>query len=166
MKSAFCLNIELYSSNVSKYIEIYRYQNSQNRGMGKQLSKLLFQEKVPPSPEMMLKCQKLRRNIENEVYRCRILTQEKERIRINMKLLHAKVSSVSDYNIEVESWLMSRLRRLSRDRESVSHQQMIYNNEKEIFNNIASLLTKRQHYLLNGLSDIYCIHKVIICKDL
>lgn len=159
MKSAYCLNLDLFADKQL----IYRSSLSthQNRGgMGKQLSRLLYQEREPMKPEILLKAQDLRRQIELARFRCRILTQEKERIRSNIRQLHVKLSHMTDANIETESELMANYRYYGKEKESLYQQKLAYASEKESYRELKVKTLAARHRLLRGLNEIYCIKKI------
>lgn len=158
MKSAYCLNLDLFSNKQL----IYRSSTSshQNRtGMGRQLSRLLYQEKEPLKPEILLKAQELRRQIEQSRFRCRILTQEKERIRGNIRQLQQKLNQMTDRNIETESALMENYRNYGKEKEVLYQQKLAYASEKECYQDLRAKVLIARHRLLRGLNEIYCIKK-------
>ncbi|EAT38892.1 AAEL009262-PA [Aedes aegypti] len=158
MKSAYCLNLELFSDKQLVYrSSISTHQN--RSGMGKQLSRLLYQEKEPLKPEILLKAQELRRQIERARFRCRILTQEKERIRGNIRQLQQKLTQMIDNNIETESTLMENYRNYGKEKEILYQQKLAYANEKECYRDLRDKVLIARHRLLRGLNEIYCIKK-------
>ncbi|XP_062545797.1 UV radiation resistance-associated gene protein [Armigeres subalbatus] len=158
MKSAYCLNLELFSDKQL----VYRSSTSsyQNRsGMGRQLSRLLYQEKEPLKPEILLKAQELRRQVERARFRCRILAQEKERIRGSIRQLQLKLNQMTDRNIETESALMECYRNYGKEKEVLYHQKLAYANEKECYQDLREKVLIARHRLLSGMNEIYCIKK-------
>ncbi|XP_055593428.1 UV radiation resistance-associated gene protein [Uranotaenia lowii] len=158
MKSAYCLNLELFSDKQL----VYRTQSfsQQNRGgMGKQLSKLLYQEREPLKPEILLKAQDLRRQIELARFRVRVLQQEKERMRTRIRQLQQKLTNSTDANIDGESSLMDNYRNCGREKESLYQQKLAYASEKESYRNLRAKVLMARHRLLRGMNEIYCIKK-------
>ncbi|XP_053694988.1 UV radiation resistance-associated gene protein [Sabethes cyaneus] len=158
MKSAYCLNLDLFTDKQL----VYRSSSStlQNRGgMGKQLSRLLYQEREPLKPEILLKAQELRRQIELARFRSRILQQEKDRIRGNIRKLQQKLSTMVDVNIESESTLMASYRNYGKEKEILYQQKLTYASEKESYRDLRTKVLTARHRLLRGLNEIYCIKK-------
>ncbi|XP_058819244.1 UV radiation resistance-associated gene protein [Topomyia yanbarensis] len=158
MKSAYCLNLDLFSDKQL----IYRssVSSQQNRGgMGKQLSRLLYQEREPLKPEILLKGQDLRRQIELARFRSRILLQEKDRIRSSIRKLQQKLNTMADSNIDRESALMASYRNCGKEKELLYQQKLAYANEKESYRDLRTKVLAARHRLLRGLNEIYCIKK-------
>lgn len=158
MKSAYCLNLELFSDKQLVYRS--SVSSNQNRGgMGKQLSRLLYQEKEPLKPEILLKAQELRRQIEQARFWCRTLTQEKERIRGSIRQLQQKLNQITDANIEAESALMDSYRNYGKEKEVLYQQKLAYASEKQCYRDLREKVLTARHRLLRGLNEIYCIEK-------
>ncbi|XP_055637526.1 UV radiation resistance-associated gene protein [Toxorhynchites rutilus septentrionalis] len=158
MKSVYCLNLELFSDKRL----VYRSAASshQNRGgMGRQLSRLLYQEQEPLKPEMLLKAQDLRRRIELARFRCRILVQEKERVKGCIRQLRQKLNHITDINIESESTLMAQYRNYGKEKEGLYQQKLAYASEKESYRDLKAKVLVARHRVLRGLNEIYCIQK-------
>uniref|UniRef100_A0A1Q3F5M8 UV radiation resistance-associated gene protein n=1 Tax=Culex tarsalis TaxID=7177 RepID=A0A1Q3F5M8_CULTA len=158
MKSAYCLNLDLFTDKQL----VYHASTSagQNRGgMGRQLSRLLYQEREPLKPEILLKAQELRRQIELARFRSRILLQEKERIRGSIRQLQHKLHTIIDHNIEGESALMANYRNYGREKEALYQQKLAYASEKESYRELRTKVLAARHRLLRGLNEIYCIKK-------
>lgn len=158
MKSAYCLNLELFSDKQLVYRSSLSSQQNRS-GMGKQLSRLLYQEKEPIKPEILLKAQELRRQIERARFRCRILAQEKERLRGSIRQLQQKLNQMIDANIETESALMESYRNYGKEKEVLYQQKLAYANEKECYQELREKVLVARHRLLRGLNEIYCITK-------
>lgn len=158
MKSAYCLNLELFSDKQLVYRSSLSSQQNRS-GMGKQLSRLLYQEKEPIKPEILLKAQELRRQIERARFRCRILAQEKERLRGSIRQLQQKLNQMIDANIETESTLMESYRNYGKEKEVLYQQKLAYANEKECYQELREKVLVARHRLLRGLNEIYCITK-------
>lgn len=158
MKSAYCLNLDLFTDKQLVYHT--STTASQNRGgMGRQLSRLLYQEREPLKPEILLKAQELRRQIELARFRSRILLQEKERIRGSIRQLQQKLHQMIDHNIEGESALMANYRNYGREKEALYQQKLAYASEKESYRELRTKVLAARHRLLRGLNEIYCIKK-------
>lgn len=158
MKSAYCLNLDLFADKQL----VYQSSNSatHNRsGMGRQLSRLLYQEREPLKPEILLKAQELRRQIELARFRSRILLHEKERIRTSIRQLQQKLHTIIDHNIEGESALMTNYRNYGREKEALYQQKLAYASEKESYRELRTKVLAARHRLLRGLNEIYCIKK-------
>ncbi|XP_049279254.1 UV radiation resistance-associated gene protein isoform X1 [Anopheles funestus] len=155
MKSAYCLNMELFSSKHP----VYRTGINQGRtgGMGKQLSKLLYQEREPIDPAVLLRGQELRRHIERARFRCRLLAQERDRIGIGMQQLRNRLNAACDSNIERESALMERYRTYGREKEQLYQQKMAYASQKDSVREVFGKMLLVRHRLLKGLNEIYYI---------
>lgn len=163
MRSAYCLNLELFSDKQLVYRSSVS-SNQQRGGMGKQLSRLLYQEKEPLKPEILLKAQELRGQVERARFRCRILTQEKERIRGSIRQLQQKLHQMTDANIEAESALMASYRNYGKEKEVLYQQKLAYASEKECFRDLKEKVLIARHRLLRALNEIYCIKKVcVVC---
>ncbi|XP_052893868.1 UV radiation resistance-associated gene protein isoform X2 [Anopheles moucheti] len=155
MKSAYCLNMELFSS---KHL-VYRTGGNQGRtgGMGKQLSKLLYQEREPIDPAVLMRGQELRRHIERARFRCRLLAQERDRMGVGMQQLRNRLNAACDSNIERESALMERYRTYGREKEQLYQQKMAYASQKDSVREVFGRMLLVRHRLLKGLNEIYYI---------
>ncbi|XP_035916177.1 UV radiation resistance-associated gene protein isoform X2 [Anopheles stephensi] len=155
MKSAYCLNMELFSS---KHL-VYRTGANQGRtgGMGKQLSKLLYQEREPIDPAVLLRGQELRRQIERARFRCRLLAQERDRICGGMQQLRNRLNVACDTNIERESALMERYRTYGKEKELLYQQKMAYASQKDSVREVCGKMLQVRHRLLRELNEIYYI---------
>ncbi|XP_050077036.1 UV radiation resistance-associated gene protein [Anopheles maculipalpis] len=155
MKSAYCLNMELFSS---KHL-VYRTGTNQGRtgGMGKQLSKLLYQEREPIDPTVLLRGQELRRQIERARFRCRLLAQERDRMCGGMQQLRNRLNVACDSNIERESALMERYRTYGREKEQLYQQKMAYASQKDSVREVCGKMLHVRHRLLRELNEIYYI---------
>lgn len=156
MKSAYCLNLELIRNK-----PLY-YETQKQPGMGKALSKLLSQQQAPPKPEILLKAQELRRNIECVKFRCRMLAKEREKNRQTNKGLQLKLGKIIDENIEMESFILNSYRTLSREKEKIDEEKQNIDREQEVFHNVRLALLETRRELLRELNDIYAVKKVII----
>uniref|UniRef100_A0A182U0N2 UV radiation resistance-associated gene protein n=1 Tax=Anopheles melas TaxID=34690 RepID=A0A182U0N2_9DIPT len=155
MKSAYCLNMELFAS---KHL-VYRTGANQHRtgGMGKQLSRLLYQEREPIDPMVLLRGQELRRHIERARFRCRLLEQERDRMCGGMQQLRNRLNAACDSNIERESALMERYRTYGREKEQLYQQKMAYASQKDSVREVCAKMLMVRHQLLKGLHEIYYI---------
>ncbi|EAA12915.4 AGAP007772-PA, partial [Anopheles gambiae str. PEST] len=155
MKSAYCLNMELFAS---KHL-VYRTGANQHRtgGMGKQLSRLLYQEREPIDPMVLLRGQELRRHIERARFRCRLLEQERDRMCGGMQQLRNRLNAACDSNIERESALMERYRTYGREKEQLYQQKMAYASQKDSVREVCAKMLMVRHQLLKGLNEIYYI---------
>ncbi|XP_035795782.1 UV radiation resistance-associated gene protein-like isoform X2 [Anopheles albimanus] len=158
MKSAYCLNLELFNS---KHPSVYRGPPVTNRsgGMGKQLSRLLYQEREPIDPAMLLRGQELRRQIERARFRCRLLAQERERALVVMQGLRYKYNALSDANIERESTLMERYRTYGREKEQLSYRHATLANYQDRVREARAEMWQAKQKQLRMLNDIFCIKK-------
>ncbi|XP_053674931.1 UV radiation resistance-associated gene protein [Anopheles nili] len=154
MKSAYCLNLELFSSNHLVYRTAVNHRTG---GMGKQLSRLLYQEREPIEPTILLRGQELRRRIERAKFRCRLLAQERDRICGDMQQLRNQLNVACDSNIERESALMERYRTYGREKEHLYQQKMAYASQKDSVREICAKMLTVRHQLLTGLNEIYYI---------
>ncbi|XP_038112363.1 UV radiation resistance-associated gene protein [Culex quinquefasciatus] len=158
MKSAYCLNLDLFTDKQLVY-HASTSANQNRGGMGRQLSRLLYQEREPLKPEILLKAQELRRQIELARFRSRILLQEKERIRGSIRQLQHKLHTIIDHNIEGESALMANYRNYGREKEALYQQKLAYASEKESYRELRTKVLAARHRLLRGLNEIYGIRK-------
>ncbi|XP_050084721.1 UV radiation resistance-associated gene protein isoform X2 [Anopheles aquasalis] len=158
MKSAYCLNLELFNS---KHPSVYRGPPATNRsgGMGKQLSRLLYQEREPIDPAMLLRGQELRRQIERARFRCRLLAQERERTLVVMQGLRYKLNALSDANIERESTLMERYRTYGREKEQLSYRHTTLANYQDRVREVRAEMWQAKQKQLRMLNDIFYIKK-------
>lgn len=156
MKSAYCLNLDLFTDKQLVYQSSASATHNRS-GMGRQLSRLLYQEREPLKPEILLKAQELRRQIELARFRSRILLQEKERIRTSIRQLQQKLHTIIDHNIEGESALMANYRNYGREKEALYQQKLAYASEKESYRELRTKVLAARHRLLRGLNEIYCI---------
>ncbi|KFB46198.1 AGAP007772-PA-like protein [Anopheles sinensis] len=159
MKSAYCLNLELFDS--SKHTRVYRTvgeHQGRSGGMGKQLSRLLYQEREPIDPVVLLRGQDLRRDIERARFRCRLLAQERDRISQGvLQHLRNKLNMLSDRNIERESALMERYRNYGKEKEQLYQQKMAYASQKDSVREVCGKVLMVRHRLLKELNGIYYI---------
>lgn len=158
MKSAHCLNLELLRNK-----PLY-YETQKQPGMGKALSKLLSQQQAPPKPEILLKAQELRRNIECVKFRCRMLAKEREKNRQTNKSLELKLGKIIDENIEMESFVLNSYHTLSREKEKIDEEKQNLDREQEVFHNVRLALLETRQELLKELNDIYSVKKVVHCN--
>ncbi|XP_049538046.1 UV radiation resistance-associated gene protein isoform X1 [Anopheles darlingi] len=161
MKSAYCLNLELFNS---KHPSVYRGPPATNRsgGMGKQLSRLLYQEREPIDPAMLLRGQELRRQIERARFRCRLLAQERERALMVIQSLRYKLHALSDANIERESTLMERYRTYGREKEQLSYRHTTLANYQERVREARAEMWQAKQKQLRMLNDIFYIKKTAV----
>ncbi|XP_055378215.1 UV radiation resistance-associated gene protein [Condylostylus longicornis] len=116
LRSANCISLQLVA-NIKPGAIYHNYNKSKSsHSMGRTLNRLLFQE-AEIKPEDVLKAQGLKKKIENAKFRIQILKEEKLRLHNNHKKLEKKLSELSDKNVEMGSWLMSRYRNLSKEKE-------------------------------------------------
>lgn len=160
MKSAFCLNLELIANKSVIYHSHYQAKNRRISGMGKTLNRLLFQENEPPKPEVVLKAQQIRRQIEVARFRCRLLIQEKDRTNILLRHSCSKLTKLTDSNNETELWLLSHYRNLNKEKESSLQDRVLLASQRELHANAKIILQYRKIQLLKELNDIYCVSYV------
>lgn len=153
MKSAFCLNLDLIANRP------VIYQTKRISGMGKTLNRLLFQPPEQQNPEDILKAQELRRQIEIGKFRCRLLTQERDKTRSYIRKLEQKHAKLSDSNIDKESWLMAHYRNLSREKDAALQDKISFTGQKELYGISKKSLQQRRNRLLKELNEIYCIEE-------
>lgn len=151
MKSAFCLNLKLIANKGM----LYRPRG--NPSLGKTLDRLLSTQPEQPKPEDLLKAQELRRKIETAKFRCKILAMERDRHKVNLRTLQTKCNTLSDANIEKESWLMASYRELSRNRDIAVEQNVVNGRQRKLYEQIKEMISQRQKQLLYQLKDIYPI---------
>lgn len=151
MRSAFCLNLKLIA-NKGMF-----YRPRGNPSIGRTLNRLLTAQPEQPKPEDLLKAQELRRRIEGAKFRCRFLTMERDRHKVNLRKLQTVCGKLSDENIDKESSLMASYRDLSRNREIAVEQNAIYVRQNKLYESIRELIEYRQKQLLVQLRDIYAI---------
>jgi UV radiation resistance-associated gene protein len=154
MKSAYCLNLDLIANKP------FVYRPKVYPGMGKTLSRLLFQQNPPPTPDVLLKGQELRRKIEDEKFRCKILLQERDRKKATIRQLNTRLGVLADANIEQESVLMAQYHTLSKDKEAMYQQMLSFAGQKGMLSRIKGNLLQRRRELLQELNVIYEIKKV------
>lgn len=154
MKSSSCLNLELIANNPL----VYQQSNSSKpSGMGRTLNRLLFQQNLPPDPVTIVKAHKIREKIEIAKFRCRLLTQERDRNKVAIRKLESQLVKTSDANAELESWIMSHYRALSRERDAIVVEKIQYTGQKETFLNMLTSLKYRRVQLLKEINEIYTI---------
>lgn len=151
MRSAFCLNLKLIA-NKGMF-----YRPRGNPSIGRTLNRLLTAQPEQPKPEDLLKAQELRRRIEGAKFRCRFLTMERDRHKVNLRKLQTVCGKLSDENIDKESSLMASYRDLSRNREIAVEQNAIYVRQNKLYESMRELIEYRQKQLLVQLRDIYAI---------
>jgi hypothetical protein len=152
MKSAYCLNLDMIANKP------FIYRPKVYPGMGRQLSRLL--QSPPPTPEMLLKGQQLRRKIEDEKFRCKILLQERDRKKAMIRQLNARLGVITDANIETESVIMAQYHTLNKDKEAFVQQLLSYAGQKGMLSRVKGALQQRRLELLHELNVIYEIRKV------
>lgn len=153
MKSAFCLNLQLIANKTL----MYRSPARGNVSMGRTLNRLLSPQLEPPKPEVLLRAQELRRQIETARFRCRFLMQERDHHKINLRQLKAQYGRITDDNIENGSCLMADYRELKRDRALAIEQRDEFLRKRQILDNVSVLLLFRRKELLVELRDIFAI---------
>lgn len=151
MRSAFCLNLKLIA-NKGMF-----YRPRGNPSIGRTLNRLLTAQPEQPKPEDLLKAQELRRRIEGAKFRCRFLTMERDRHKVNLRKLQNICGKLSDENIDKESSLMANYRELSRNREIAFEQNAIFMRQSKLYESVRELIEYRQKQLLVQLRDIYSI---------
>lgn len=151
MRSAFCLNLKLIA-NKGMF-----YRPRGNPSIGRTLNRLLTTQPEQPKPEDLLKAQELRRRIETAKFRCRFLTMERDRHKVNLRKLQSICGKLSDENIDKESSLMANYRELSRNREMAIEQNAIFVRQNKLYESVRELIDYRQKQLLVQLRDIYSI---------
>lgn len=151
MKSAACLNIDLIKRKP------VIYETKTQSGMGKQLSRLLSQQRAPPKPETLLKIHELRKDIECKKFRINFLTLERDRLRLQNKMLEAKRERLKDENTENEAMIWNCMRTLSRD-SLKTHQEKLFQ-QRELLTNNKLGLGETKRCLLKELNEIYRIQK-------
>lgn len=151
MRSAFCLNLKLIA-NKGMF-----YRPRGNPSIGRTLNRLLSAQPEQPKPEDLLKAQELRRRIEMAKFRCRFLTMERDRHKVNLRQLQNVCGKLSDENIDKESTLMASYRELSRNREMAIEQNAIYLRQNKLYDSVREMIAYRQKQLLVELRDIYSI---------
>lgn len=153
MRSAYCLNLQLIANKTL----LYRPPTRGNPSMGRTLNRLLSPQIEQMKPEDLLKAQELRRKIETARFRCRLLTQERDHHKLNLRQLRTRIGRVNDDNIDNESWLMENVRGLSRDRDLAAEQKSDYERHQQRLDSVTAQLTRRRKELLHQLKDIYTI---------
>lgn len=154
MKSASCLNLELIANKPFIYQQTI---NTKQSGMGRTLNRLLFQQNSPPNPETIIKAHKIREKIEIAKFRCRILSQERDKNKITIRHLETKLTETTDANAELESWIMSHYRSLSRERDAVMLDKIQFASQKETYLNILTSLKYLRVQLMKEINKIYVI---------
>lgn len=153
MKSAFCLNLQLIANKTL----MYRSPARGNASMGRTLNRLLSPQPEPPKPEVLLRAQELRRQIETARFRCRFLMQERDHHKVNLRQLKTQYGRITDENIENGSCLMADYRELKRDRALALEQRDEFLRKRQMLDNVSVLLLRRRKELLIELGDIYAI---------
>lgn len=153
MKSAFCLNLQLIANKAL----VYRTPPRGNPSMGRTLNRLLSPQPEQPKPEVLLRAQELRRQVEMVRFRCRFLTQERDHHKVNLRQLRAQNGRISDENIDNGSWLMANYRGLKRDRVLAAEQRDEFLRQRQMLDNVSALLFRRRKELLYQLKDIYAV---------
>lgn len=151
MKSAACLSIDLIRSKP------VIYETKTQPGMGKQLSRLLSLQRAPPKPETLLKVHELRKDIECKKFRINFLTLERDRLRLQNKMLEMKRERLKDENTENEAMIWNCMRTLSRD-SLKTHQEKLFQ-QRETLSNYKLGLGETKRCLLKELNEIYRIQK-------
>uniref|UniRef100_A0A336M0K6 CSON009318 protein n=1 Tax=Culicoides sonorensis TaxID=179676 RepID=A0A336M0K6_CULSO len=154
-KSAYCLNLDMIANHPSL---LYKPKMIQP-GMGRQLSKLLYQDEAPPKPEDILKGQELRRQIEIAKFRCKGLRDERDRMKIELRHLNESLTKISDDNVLLESETMSRYRSLSKEKDMLFQQRLAFASQRDILERLKHDLFERRKMLLRNMQEIYPISK-------
>lgn len=158
MKSAFCLNLELIA-NKSGHYRHYQLQKQKPSGLGRTLDRLLYQQNEPPSPDILMRAQGIRRDIEIAKFRCRLLLQERDNTKVAIRHLESRSSRTADANAEMGSWVMSNYRCLGRDRDLAVQERLAYAGKKEVLATLKVSLQLRRFQLLRELNEIYVVER-------
>lgn len=151
MRSAFCLNLKLIANKGM----LYRPRG--NPSIGRTLNRLLTTQPEQPKPEDLLKAQELRRRIETAKFRCRFLTMERDRHKVNLRKLQTVCGKLSDENIDKESTLMANYRELSRNRELAGEKRSMHAEQCKLYARVCECIDYRRKELLVQLRNIYTI---------
>lgn len=155
-KSAYCLNLDMIANHSSLL-----YKPKVLPGMGRQLSRLLFQDEAPPKPEDILKGQELRRQIEIAKFRCKGLRDERDRMKVELRHLNERLTRISDDNILLESETMSRYRGMSKEKEQLFQQRLTFAGQRDILERLKHDLFEKRKRLVRDIQEVYAITKVI-----
>ncbi|XP_063699926.1 UV radiation resistance-associated gene protein [Culicoides brevitarsis] len=155
-KSAYCLNLDMIANHASL---LYK-QPKVLPGMGRQLSRLLYQEEAPQKPEDILKGQELRRQIEVAKFRCKGLRDERDRMKIELRHTNERLTKISDRNILLESETMSRYRGLSKETDQLMQKRMAFASQRDILERLRHDLFEKRKRLIRDLQEIYPIAQV------
>lgn len=153
MRSAYCLNLQLIANKTI----LYRPTSRGNQSMGLTLNRLLSPQPEQVKPEDLLRAQELRKQIETAKFRCRLLTQERDHHKINLRQMRTRIDRVNDVNIDSGSSLMENVRGLSRDRDLAAEQKSDYERYQQRLDNVMEQLTRRSKDLLHQIKDTYTI---------
>lgn len=143
-----CLDLNLIMSKPVFY-------EPQKQKMGKALSRLLTQS--PPKPEILIKGHELRIKIESARFRIKLLSQERDRIRLNNNQLIAKREKLKDDNTDTETRIWNSLRTLNRENLRTYEEKLAL--QREVFMNIKLALLETKRSLLKELNEIYTVKK-------
>lgn len=159
-KSVFCLNLEMMANRAALI-----HRQKVQPGMGRQLSRLLYQEEEPPKPEDILKGQDLRRQIEIAKFRCKGLKDERDRMKVEVRHLNERLTQFSNENILLESSTMARYRGMCKEKEQLSNQRMVFAERRDSYEKLKNRLCDRRRTLVRRILQIYQITKVckVIC---
>lgn len=155
-KSAYCLNLDMIT-NKSMF---FKPQPKIQPGMGKQLSRLLYQAEDPPKPEDILRGQELRRQIEIARFRSKGLREERDRMQVEIRKLENKLTQITNENIMMQSETMARYRTLSKEKDTLVQTRQVCESEREILEQVQCELHAIRRKLVSDIKQIYTIQKV------
>lgn len=153
-KSAFCLNLELIANRT-------KYRPRPIPSMGRTLNRLLFEQIEQPKPEVLLKAQEIRRKIETAKFRCRLLVQERNQAKMNLRQLNKQLGELSDANIVQEYYIMENYREWGKEKKDAPNEQNYSLTGQMIhLDQINYALQQRRYQLMRELKEIYLIQQI------
>lgn len=154
-KSAYCLNLEMVSNR-----SMMRAQQIRVPGMGRELSRLLYQQEEPAKPEDILRGQDLRRQIETAKFRCETFQIARDELKERLQELNNNLEKISNENVTLESETMAGWRKFSREKAEFPTKKTDLEQLKDTFNQTMDELSSLRRKLLRDLKQIYTIRKL------
>lgn len=151
MRSPFCLDPKLIANRTT------RTSPPRPVSTNLTLNRLLFQPPEQLRPEVLLRSQEIRKQIETARLRSKILLHERDEAKIRLRQLEQKLDKLSDGNTEQESWLLANYHELRRDTETADRMEEEARRKQLLMHKLAQALQVRRQQLLRELSQVYSI---------
>lgn len=153
MRSAFCLDADLIAHQP-------RAPSTRASSTNLTLNRLLFSQKPQQlPPQVLLRAQEVRKQIETARFRTKILLHERDAARHQLRRLQLQMDQLSDANTEQESWLLANYHELRRDIEVGDRLAEEARCKEQTVTTLNRALHLRRQQLLRELGEVYCIER-------